>query len=428
RRRPAREGDRRPRRRPRDQSDAARGADRGRGAHGPRPGALGGVRRTRRRPGHGDAQVAAHHPADGNASGGGRPRRGAAARGAVRREGRRRGGARADRGRGSGRAPCIRRTATHGAADEGLACGAARRPPPRQQEGGGARMTILTGGIVVESLDPVRVSTAPLHVASGRIAPEGAAARTHDCSGCLVVPGNVCAHTHLYSALARGMPYRLDPPEDFLQILQRVWWRLDRALDLDGVGASARVGGLEALLSGTTTLIDHHASPCAVDGSLDVLEGALSGLGVRHVLCYETSDRDGAAVARAGLQENRRFIVRAAREALPLSRGLVGAHASFTLSDDTLRALVEEALDLECGLHVHAAEDGVDAGAVERLAACGALDARTLLAHGVHLDEHELRLVAEAGSWLAHNARSNMNNAVGRAEAAALDVRVPLGT
>jgi len=289
-------------------------------------------------------------------------------------------------------------------------------------------MTILTGGIVVESLDPVRVSTAPLHVASGRIAPEGAAARTHDCSGCLVVPGNVCAHTHLYSALARGMPYRLDPPEDFLQILQRVWWRLDRALDLDGVGASARVGGLEALLSGTTTLIDHHASPCAVDGSLDVLEGALSGLGVRHVLCYETSDRDGAAVARAGLQENRRFIVRAAREALPLSRGLVGAHASFTLSDDTLRALVEEALDLECGLHVHAAEDGVDAGAVERLAACGALDARTLLAHGVHLDEHELRLVAEAGSWLAHNARSNMNNAVGRAEAAALDVRVPLGT
>ena len=142
-------------------------------------------------------------------------------------------------------------------------------------------MTItLTGASVVESLDPVSVAHRTLAVDDGRIA--AGTARTpgaRDCSGCVVVPGNVCAHTHLYSALARGMPYQLDSPENFLQVLQRIWWRLDRALDLDGVRASALVGGMEALLAGTTTLIDHHASPNAVDGSLDVIADALGGLG-----------------------------------------------------------------------------------------------------------------------------------------------------
>ena len=164
----------------------------------------------------------------------------------------------------------------------------------------------LSGGIVVTSLDPVRVSGDDVHVKDGRIVAEGGGER-HDCSGCLVLPGNVCAHTHLYSALARGMPYGLEPPEDFLQILQRVWWRLDRALDEDSVRASALVGGMEALLSGTTTLVDHHASPNAIDGSLDVIEDALRTSGIRSVLCYETSDRDGPERAQAGLEENRRF-------------------------------------------------------------------------------------------------------------------------
>ena len=115
----------------------------------------------------------------------------------------------------------------------------------------------------------------------GRIVAEAGGER-RDCSGCLVVPGNVCAHTHLYSALARGMPYALEPPENFVQILQRVWWRLDRALDEESVRASALVGGMEALLSGTTTLVDHHASPNAIDGSLDVIADALGD--ARHPL------------------------------------------------------------------------------------------------------------------------------------------------
>jgi putative selenium metabolism protein SsnA len=295
---------------------------------------------------------------------------------------------------------------------------------------------ILTGGTIVSSLDPLRVSKEDVHVVGDRIAEAGDAAQ-RDCSGCLVIPGNVCAHTHLYSALARGMPYELAPPENFLQILQRVWWRLDRALDDETVRASALVGGMEALLSGTTTLVDHHASPNAIDGSLDVIEEALSSLGVRSVLCYETSDRDGAERAEAGLTENRRFVERVRREQLLLTRAMIGAHASFTLSDETLTACAEAAHADGVGLHVHAAEDEVDERdstslhdmrVAERLALAGALDERTLLAHGVHLSEEEVELVHIARSTLAHNARSNMNNAIGRARPSALDTRVALGT
>jgi putative selenium metabolism protein SsnA len=291
---------------------------------------------------------------------------------------------------------------------------------------------ILAGATVLTSLDPVRVERRDVHVRDGRVAAEGEDER-RDCSGCLVVPGNVCAHTHLYSALARGMPYALQPPENFVQILQRVWWRLDRALDEELVRASALVGGMEALLSGTTTLVDHHASPNAIDGSLDVIEEALGSLGVRSVLCYETSDRDGPERALAGIEENRRFIERVRRERPPLARGLVGAHASFTLSDETLAACA----DLGAGVHVHAAEDAADEEdslartgirVVERLAAAGALDERTLLAHGVHLDAEELELAGSARASLAHNARSNMNNSIGRARVGAMGPRVALGT
>ena len=295
---------------------------------------------------------------------------------------------------------------------------------------------ILTGATVATSLDPVRVGEGDVHVSDGRIVQDGGGER-RDCSGCLIVPGNVCAHTHLYSALARGMPYTLEPPENFLQILQRVWWRLDRALDEESVRASALVGGMEALLSGTTTLVDHHASPNAIDGSLDVIEDALRTLGVRSILCYETSDRDGPERAQAGLAENRRFAERVRRAKPPLTRGLIGAHASFTLSDETLAACADTARELEVGLHIHAAEDAIDErdavvlhgiGVAARLAHAGALNGHTLLAHGVHLDDNEIALVHAANASLAHNARSNMNNAIGRARLDALGPRVALGT
>ena len=295
---------------------------------------------------------------------------------------------------------------------------------------------ILAGATVVTSLDPVRVTREDVHVVDGRVAAVGGGT-SRDCSGCLVVPGNVCSHTHLYSALARGMPYALEPPTNFTQILQRIWWRLDRALDEDSIRASALVGGMEALLSGTTTLVDHHASPNAIDGSLDIVADALSSIGIRAVLCYETSDRDGLDRALAGVAENRRFLSRVRSEELPLARGMVGAHASFTLSDDTLAACTEAAHDHGVGLHIHAAEDGADERdamardglrVAARLDRAGALDEHTLLAHGVHLDDEEIRLVHAAHSSIAHNARSNMNNSIGRARLHALGGRVSLGT
>src|SRR4051794_224080 len=209
--------------------------------------------------------------------------------------------------------------------------------------------------------------------------------------------GLVCGHTHLYSALARGMPAPPRTPAMFTEILEQVWWRLDRALDLDLIVWSARLGALEALESGTTALVDHHSSPNAIEGSLDVIAGACTEVGVRVACCYEVTDRNGLDGAKAGLAENERFL-RAG------GRGYVSAHACFTLSDDTLDAVCGLADDLGTGVHIHVAEAEDDAAAGERLE--GRARDSWLLAHAVHLDR------VLPGTVL-HNPRSNLNNAVG---------------
>ena len=302
---------------------------------------------------------------------------------------------------------------------------------------------LLSGGSIVRSLEPARIDRGDLLVVDGRVAdavPASAAAGDAtriDCSGCLVVPGNVCAHAHAYSALARGMPYRLPAPASFLEILQRIWWRLDRALEPETIRASALVAAHEALLSGTTTLVDHHASPSAIDGSLDIVAEAFEEVGLRGVLCYETSDRDGANRAREGVEENRRFLQRVAEGRWPLARGMVGAHASFTLSDETLAECVAVARQAKVGIHLHVAEDAIDEAdavarsghrAVQRLHAAGALDERALLAHAVHIDPAEAELIRATRATVAHNPRSNMHNGVGRTPLAWLAGRVALGT
>jgi putative selenium metabolism protein SsnA len=304
---------------------------------------------------------------------------------------------------------------------------------------------LLTGATVVRSLDPPRLERGDLLVRERHVVGPipGAAneaplhAARLDCSGCLVIPGNVCAHTHVYSALARGMPYRLPAPSSFLEILQRIWWRLDRALEPETIRASALVAAHEALASGTTTLVDHHASPNAIDGSLDIIAEAFEEVGIRGVLCYETSDRDGAKRARDGVEENRRFLQRVAEGRWPLARGMVGAHASFTLSEETLAASVSVAREAGVGIHLHVAEDALDeADAVarygrrvaHRLHAAGALDERALLAHAVHVDPAEAELIRATRATVAHNPRSNMNNAVGRAPLAWMRGRLALGS
>jgi putative selenium metabolism protein SsnA len=323
-----------------------------------------------------------------------------------------------------------------GPAQVGTSAEPAVRAADAEADNGPVPRLALCGGTVVTSLDPVRVVTADVVIAGDRIASVGTAPAgvvRRDCSGTLVLPGNVCAHHHLYSALSRGMPYRLEAPRNFLQILQRIWWRLDRALDEPAVRLSALVGGLDALHAGTTTVIDHHASPNFIDGSLDVLADALGELGLRSVLCYEVTDRDGPERAAAGVAENRRFLARPR----PLARGMMGAHASFTLCDDSLRACAEAAAAGRVGVHIHVAEDAADqedaeAGyglrVVERLDRAGILGPDALLAHCVHVSGQEAAQIASSGAAVAHNPRSNMNNRVGYSPLAHGGTRVALGT
>jgi cytosine/adenosine deaminase-related metal-dependent hydrolase len=230
--------------------------------------------------------------------------------------------------------------------------------------------------------------------------------------GGAVTAGLVCGHHHLYSALARGMPAPPSTPTAFTGILDQVWWRLDRALDAEMVRWSAMLGALEALERGTTCIVDHHSSPDAIEGSLTLIAEACAEVGVRVSCCYEVTDRNGPDGAQAGLDENERYL-RAG------GRGFVGAHAAFTLSDGTLEAVAGLAADLGVGVHVHVAEDAVDAGAGERLARFANDD--WLLAHCVHLAE-------PLPGTMAHNPRSNLNNAVGYGRPARWPGRVVLGT
>ena len=248
--------------------------------------------------------------------------------------------------------------------------------------------------------------------------------------------GWVNAHTHLYSGLAPlGLPSPSPPPTCFVEILERVWWRLDRALCEASLRASARYYVARALLAGTTALVDHHESPSFIEGSLDVLADACQSLGVRALLCYGATERNcGREEARRGLAECARFLRDNDR---PLVRGAIGLHASFTVSDDTLREAGNLARDLGTIVHVHVAEDLADvtdarrrgyAGPLDRLLALGALPPGSILAHGVHLDAADLRRAGEAGLWLVQNPRSNENNRVGYPQAIAAASRVALGT
>ncbi|MGH2348369.1 MAG: amidohydrolase family protein, partial [bacterium] len=271
---------------------------------------------------------------------------------------------------------------------------------------------LLEGGLLV---DPSRgrVEARSLAVAAGRIATEAPGATIIDTSGCLVLPGNVCAHHHLYSALARGMPGPADPPRTFPEILERIWWRLDRALEPDTIRLSALLGAVEAAKAGTTSIIDHHASPEAIDGSLDAVADGLSEAGLRGVVCYEVTDRHGEARGRSGVAENVRFLLSNRRD---LIRGMMGAHASFTIGPATMDGLVAAAREHRAPVHIHLAEDRSDEDdsvakygmrTAHRLARAGALAPGDLVAHGVHLDDSELDAVQNSGAWVAHNPRSN---------------------
>jgi putative selenium metabolism protein SsnA len=304
---------------------------------------------------------------------------------------------------------------------------------------------LIESGTVVTLGEPTRVLPRHDVLCTGgvisRIAPHGLIAGafddTVDAHGAVVMPGFINVHTHLYSTLVRGLG-KAKPADNFQQVLERLWWRLDRQLRPEDVESSALVALIEALRHGTTTIFDHHASPFALGGSLDVIADAVQRVGLRACLCYEVSDRDGAEVAQAGIAENAAFIARLEREHDPNLRALFGLHAAFTLSDATLARAVEAAQG--AGFHVHVAEAASDQEVnvarsgqrvVERLHSFGVLGPRTVAAHCVHVDEAEMELLAATDTAVAHNPQSNMNNAVGVADVLALrrkGVLVGLGT
>ncbi len=307
-------------------------------------------------------------------------------------------------------------------------------------------MLLINGTIATFGEDNRLIPNGAILVRDGTIADIGATAELlakypdaeqFDAAGKLVLPGLICAHTHFYGAFARGMGIPGAAPSNFPEILEKLWWRLDKSLDYEGVRYSALVCLVDAIKHGTTTLIDHHASPNAIDGSLDVIAEAITQSGLRASLCYEVTDRDGPERAALGIRENERFI-REARDA-ELLAGSFGLHASLTLSDETLEKCRGAARDLDCGFHIHVAEDVADQKdslaksgerVVARLAKWGIMSDKSIAVHCVHVDDSELEILRETGARVVHNPRSNMNNAVGVADVLKMlerDIHVGLG-
>jgi cytosine/adenosine deaminase-related metal-dependent hydrolase len=283
---------------------------------------------------------------------------------------------------------------------------------------------VLAGGTLVE-LHPPRMGKADLVVRGETIAQVGGtipeALPRVDVSGCVVTPAFVVGHTHLYMSLTCGMPPPPSTPRTLTDSLQWVWWALDKALDDELVHTSALVGAAMAAKAGVACVVDHHSSPRAIEGSLDRIAAALDEVGIRGILCYETSDRDGRARRDAGLKENRHFLEKV-KTGKTKHRGLVGAHALMTLNDDTLDALRELADAYAVGMHLHVAEDHTDALDAERnhaatlakrLAQLGVARRGSILAHAVQLDSKTAELVTDAGGYIVTNPRSNMTHAVG---------------
>jgi putative selenium metabolism protein SsnA len=281
----------------------------------------------------------------------------------------------------------------------------------------------------VEKILPASQATASLPPAN----------RVIDANGSVIMPGFINTHMHFYSTLVRGLG-KAAPSKNFVEVLNNLWWRLDKKLTLADTYYSALIPLIAAIRSGTTTLIDHHSSPFAVRGSLNAIAKAVHETGLRASLCYEVSDRDGSQIATEGLEENCDFAKECASQNDNFLRAMFGLHASFTLNDSTLEKAAQMGHDLGIGFHVHTAEANSDQESchsthgmrvVERFQKFGILGEKSICAHGVHLSESEIQLLAKTNTPVVHNPQSNMNNAVGVADVLKLTengVLVGLGT
>ena len=260
--------------------------------------------------------------------------------------------------------------------------------------------------------------------------PTGTSDEIIDCTGKFVTKSFACGHHHIYSALARGMGAPKKNPRNFHEILKYVWWTLDKCLDKDMIEASALYTAIASAKSGVSFVIDHHASPFFVDGSLEIIAEAFEKVGVGHLLCYEISDRDGYDIAEQGLAETENYLKK--------YQGLVGLHASFTISDDTLERAVLLSQKYNSGVHIHVAEDKYDQEyclrnynqrVVERLNEAGVLKfSKSILGHCLHLEEREIELIKNSNVWVVQNSESNLNNNVGYFNSRGLGNNIMLGT
>lgn len=243
-----------------------------------------------------------------------------------------------------------------------------------------------------------------------------------DVDGKVIMPGFINTHHHIYSAFARGMASSGKPNENFLEILENLWWKIDKKLSLEDLKYSAYTTYIDCIKKGVTTVFDHNASPFAVTGSLDSIADAAKDLGLRTCLCYEVSDRDGEKIAQEGIDENINFIKKYNTDEQNMIKGMFGLHASFTLSDGTLRKCDEELKGLNAGYHVHVAE-GIDdleqclekygKRVVERLRDMNILGDKTIAVHCIHVTDDELNILRDTNTMVVHNPESNMGNAVG---------------
>lgn len=299
--------------------------------------------------------------------------------------------------------------------------------------GPGIVATMGAGGVLHDAgvlVDGARVTAVAGYQGLLELNPD---AERIDARGAVIMPGLTNAHTHLYGLFARGFAFG-GTPGTFRQILEQVWWRLDKALTREAVHLSALYGLADHLRCGVTALVDHHASPGYIGGSLDEIARAAETLGSRVCLCYEVTDRNGPSQAAAGIEENVRFLK---ERRMPARFGM---HASFTLSDETLLACRRAADELGAEFHIHLAEgpeDPADAllrsghRTAHRLAAAGILRPGTFVGHGVHLDPEEMTILAYTGAVLTHQPHSNMGNAVGFPRVLQMrerGVKVALGT
>lgn len=294
---------------------------------------------------------------------------------------------------------------------------------------------IIRNATLMETEPPFRITenadvviTGSLIEKAGKGAAEGiAAAKVIDGTGRIVIPGNVCAHHHYYSGLSRGMLISAGAQTDFIQVLKEWWWRLDRALDEEACYYSSLICSLEAIRQGTTGVVDHHASPSFIKGSLSVIAKGMEDAGIHGVTCYEVTDRNGGMdEIERGVEENIRFAneidERLEKDEEPLTEAMIGGHAPFTIPDEGLALMAEAVRRTGRGMHLHVAEDKYDSvwshhfhgdDIMRRLDRYGLLGVNTLLVHGVALSRSEVDLLNERGCFLAHNGRSNMNNHVG---------------